>query len=176
MNPHEFPRQILSLVRLPIPPLSRPPALRAGAGLQGNIRRGRNCFFLTRRLAWIGESLLDVRNCCLESLNIRQLATKDETPRRPTDSGKNHQIIHSIDFVVDPNDLNLKHDADWNYKAKLNLCFITFDRYAHTYSNSNREASYLCLGGARQSTQWSVRVGPARFGSSIRVARASHRI
>jgi len=106
----------------------------------------------------ISSRFLDVRKGCLESLNIWQLATKDETlaaQRTPERTIR----IHSIDFAVDPSDLNVKRDADWNYKDKLNLCFITFDRYAHIYSNRNREASYLCFGG-RPSIN--PKVGPGR--------------
>ena len=52
----------------------------------------------------------------------RQLATKDETPPPPTNSGKNHQKIYSVDFAVDRKDVSLKREADGNHKDKLNLC------------------------------------------------------
>ena len=67
----------------------------------------------------------------LYEARIRQLATKDETPHSATDSGKKHQNIYSVDFAVDRKDLNLKRDADGNYKDKLNLSLIAYDRYAH---------------------------------------------
>jgi Flagellar biosynthesis protein, FliO len=142
LNPHGFPRQILSLVRLPIPPLSRPPALRAeaafrvtsvGAGIAFSYSAPRmdRASRFSRCLVWgrpsrpsslrqskiaqqvdgrpigPGRRVQIVRpSRRLQVLSgepdIRRLATKDETPRRPTDSGKNDQNIQ-IDFAVDPN-------------------------------------------------------------------------
>jgi VWFA-related protein len=77
----------------------------------------------------------------LYEARIRQLATKDKTPHSATDSGKNHQNIYSVDFAVDRKDLNLEREADGNYKDKLNLSLIAYDRYGHIVGGNDQSIS-----------------------------------
>jgi hypothetical protein len=67
-----------------------------------------------------------------------RIQPKDETSATASKSGKKLQNIYAIDFAVDRKDLDLRHDDDGNYKDKLNLCLMAYDRYGNIVGRNDQ--------------------------------------